>query len=1496
MPGAGFIGAGAPGNRRRRRGGVAQSITASVLPASSVLTVGQSLSETVNWPIFLSLSNYTASAPGESITDVEVNYIGSTASAAEPLADGETNLFSITVTDSAGITRSFTTVPRIVVHIAPAVVGVLTDQSVTLGVGVQSYATAAAFAGADLSFSVSGPAGVSIDAATGDVSFDTDVLSEGADLPVTVTAANSGGSASLGFALTVEQAIVYGASITGLVDNPTHGLTAEIGSALTGQITPLTGSETVVHRWRLEGTLIAGAVAATYTPAAGEDLGQVQYTPLVNGTEVASAAYRVRHVPPVAGALAPVDTVEGGGLILVNLAPGFSGENLSFSETVGWASISGSTLSIDDAVRSDTVTITAQNSGGQAAVSLDVTVAPLLVTLIAPLQDQTLQQGSGDLTIDLATVFANATGYAVTGAGATLDSDGVTLRLETGNARTGEIISVTASNANGSLSEQFTLDVVAVLETDLVMTIETTAADESFRLLMHPLGIYDGTVDMGNGAGPQGFNSASSPAFTAIYATPGIHTIRVSGRAGALRFNNNSTHAGKVRTVENLGTLGWASFQSAFRGCSGMTSFVAGNTDTSGVENFFQMFELCRVMTTCDITGMDFSSAINLQNTWAGCWDLPFLDTTVIDTGNVQRMDEMLYRCYALAPPDISGFNLQSLIGPGGMAQFFERRADNPRLTQAVYDAFLTNLAGQTLPTVPSIAVELNDSPYTTGGAVEAIRRNLIETLGWQIVDAGNARPETPAAPQAVANGETAITVTLPADPFGNGRRITARDLRYSTDEVSWTEQADFTSGEDLTGLSSGTTYFIQWRARNFNGASDWSASVEVSTGGVATFSRVVFIGASIMQDIAGDTLSTRNTPFETAFQAQGATVEVYSRTQNGDTAAETGALLTEAMAAFPADTLFFVHTGGNNVSANRPHPGGASALTTALSGLVDIAATRPGSVILSDLTFRDYDGSTAADEAAGAKPYNDNVYLPLFLARKSDLAEQAYYADGTPVSCLYEWTYYNRATYLSSDNVHPSTGGIAALRGWLAERLAPICTGEAIPAQATRLTLDVAAPLLSSPTGAGSGTTGAVSLGVITNEGGGTLYWGIYPATQSPVIADVVAGTGAALAGSQPVTVPGAQQVPDQIGLTPATEYRACYVHQDAVDNRSAVAFSDPFMVESQTLSLDVFVDYGNGATPGVNTPPFVPGAQNAGATSDGPFALLNSDGSDPGVTLTLNFSAASPGGSSGFGLNFFGRSSDSSAFSGTLYNDVFTADSYFVGAAYSVDHVISGLSPDTGYTVELIASRAASGVRETLYSFSGGETATIQTTANPVQDVVTVETTSDGAGVITITQSANSGSWSYLGGLHIFGSAAAKASLSVENLSEEPVISAEDGTVSVTIASGPYAGTYTQRITDGAPLSVAMIAAAPTPIVLPSVTGVASAGDTVTITPGLWLYDGPDPGDQTWVQTLDGAPNGETDLDYITGPSDAGKIFAVDETFAGVTITSAGTQLTFT
>jgi hypothetical protein len=1360
MPGAGFIGTGPARHRGRSGENGAKSITATVLPASSPLVVGETLGDTVNWAIFTAPANYATVAPGEAIAGVQVNYIGDVGSAAEPLADGDINAFSVTVTDTAGTARTFSTISRTVVYTAPAVSGGLSDQSFAESTGVQTYDTSGGFAGDALGYSVSGPAGVTIDSGTGVVAFDTDVMALQSGTSIVVTATNSGGSAQSAFSLDI-----VAAEITATVAPATSVLV--VGDTLQDTTSWSVFLDPANYATSVPGESI-DSVTVNYigsTPDAttafadgdnNEFLVTVTDTAGVTRTFTTVSRTVVYAAPTASGELLDQSFAQNRGVQTYDASGDFTGDALSYSVSgpAGVTIDSGTGVVAFDtdvmALQSGTsIVVTATNSGGavQSGFSLDIVAAEITAT-VAP-ATQSLSTGDTLNTIINYATITDTANYSSTAGIITsveVQVDGV---AQAGSFKLWGLeavtVVVTDSAAN---SRTWTID-AEVLDTAYRGTYETTAPGETFTLSFRDAGTYAGTVDMGDGSGDQAFSTFNDAAFTATQATPGTYTFRVRGQATGPRFALGVDSA-KLRTIDNLGALGWSRMDGAFADCTGITSITTGNTDLSGVNLYANFASNCDALTTVDLRGAGISPG-NMRVMLNGCDSLAtVLGFEEFDTSGMVRADEVFNTAPSMdfTQLDLSGWNLESLSTQGSMFNFLP---DDGALLQSVYDAWLIALDAQTL--TPGIFLGLGSTPYTTGGAAEAARTSLIGTKAIRIEDAGNAPPEQMGAPTLTTDGETQLTVTLAADPFTNGLPILNRDLRYSADLVNWTTQSNVVGPVVLTGLDADTQYHIQTRANNYNGTGAWSVPATATTaagaqpfaatrtgtdlvltdvpdispqtftaeaqgsdlvitftgtiyapaptqvaiidaanhngtdpdagsydvrifdlgagvnnvytlpgvsvpggamavllhpetdvvgGGFEEFERVVFIGASIMAQTFGSSLSQRNATAEAAFAANGAEVEVYAHAASGFDAGQVQALLSEAMATFPDKTLFFVHAGGNNVTANRPYPGGEAALAAQLNGLIDIAAARPGSVILSDLTFRDYGDTTAKNEPSGSKPYNDTIYLPAFRARQAALLSRAYYADGTPVSCLYEWSWEARDSYLSADNIHPANpGGRDLLRDWLAARLAPICLGLPAPAQFTR-TLPLPAP------------------------------------------------------------------------------------------------------------AIDIFVEYGVRTAAGVNTPA-VASIAGSGQTAEGPFVLLNTDGSDPGVSLTLNFSAPAPGNNSGFGVNTVGNGDGAAGFDGTLYNDVFTGDSYFAGAAYALDHVISGLAANTVYTVELVASRNATDSRETRYTFADGQTVTIQTTADPTQAPVAVDTVSDGSGVITITQSAVSGSWSYLGGLHI-------------------------------------------------------------------------------------------------------------------------------------------------
>lgn len=116
--------------------------------------------------------------------------------------------------------------------------------------------------------------------------------------------------------------------------------------------------------------------------------------------------------------------------------------------------------------------------------------------------------------------------------------------------------------------------------------------------------------------------------------------------------------------------------------------------------------------------------------------------------------------------------------------------------------------------------------------------------------------------------------------------------------------------------------------------------------------------------------------------------------------------------------------------------------------------------------------------------------------------------------------------------------------------------------------TVDLTAPVLSSPTAAATYATDATA-SVSTDEGNGTLYWVCYTGAPDPSIAQVLAGLDGSNAAApdsanQAVVATGVQTTRQIVGLSASTNYKVAFVHQDQAGNNSAVSVSAQFTTQA--------------------------------------------------------------------------------------------------------------------------------------------------------------------------------------------------------------------------------------------------------------------------------------------------------------------------------------------
>ena len=125
-------------------------------------------------------------------------------------------------------------------------------------------------------------------------------------------------------------------------------------------------------------------------------------------------------------------------------------------------------------------------------------------------------------------------------------------------------------------------------------TWQTTAASQALTLPLPegPSGSeynYDFTVDWGDSSSESTITAHNDTDRTHTYTNSGTYTVTIAGLVESWNFNlQTDTFKQRLRTITNLGDVGWKSLENAFRGCSNLTTVEGGNV--SEVTNMSYMF------------------------------------------------------------------------------------------------------------------------------------------------------------------------------------------------------------------------------------------------------------------------------------------------------------------------------------------------------------------------------------------------------------------------------------------------------------------------------------------------------------------------------------------------------------------------------------------------------------------------------------------------------------------------------------------------------------------------------------------------------------------------------------------------------------------------------------------------------------------------------------------------------------------------------------------
>ena len=342
----------------------------------------------------------------------------------------------------------------------------------------------------------------------------------------------------------------------------------------------------------------------------------------------------------------------------------------------------------------------------------------------------------------------------------------------------------TTSSLSRGVDVSVSKQVTGSNDNDAFISVWSTSADGESITIPAQGATFNAVVDWGDNSSPETVTSPTG--FVHPYDTAGDYTISITGTFPNI-FLNGGTSAPKLKKVLNLGKVGWTRFNLAFKGCSNLTEFTVGSTDTSSVTNMSEMFRSCSGLTSLDVSYFDtsivtemgimffgcsgltsinvssFNTSIvaNMAYMFYDCDSLTSLDVSSFNTSNVTNMSNMFRQCLVLTSLDVSSFvtssvttmvqmflNCNALTSIVGVEDFVITDLNgvndlnffltNGKMTTAQYDALLVKWEAQASG-IPAMTPHFGGSKYTGGGAAATAHASLTDVYGWSIGDGGIA-------------------------------------------------------------------------------------------------------------------------------------------------------------------------------------------------------------------------------------------------------------------------------------------------------------------------------------------------------------------------------------------------------------------------------------------------------------------------------------------------------------------------------------------------------------------------------------------------------------------------------------------------------------------------------------------------------------------------------------------------------------------------------------
>lgn len=283
----------------------------------------------------------------------------------------------------------------------------------------------------------------------------------------------------------------------------------------------------------------------------------------------------------------------------------------------------------------------------------------------------------------------------------------------------------------------------------------TVGAGQNVTMPTNVAGTYAGTIDWGDGSDPVDFSGYNDSNLSYTYASAGTYQVAITGLFSRFSFTGHANRTHLV-SVENLGSTGLTTLDSAFYGCSNLTSIESGDSNLSTVTSMASFHRGMPANVYVHFDHADLSLCTSMDSAFRDGGAGSTIKFTNCNLSGLTNISYLFRYCGASTLIDFSGSNISAISTTtswetnwSATTGLFERTKLTPStsITSAIFkkitsylsvrDAQITIAPTTLFSEVLVSTIDVTNFRFGAGSASNMfyMSANLSEIIGLETID-----------------------------------------------------------------------------------------------------------------------------------------------------------------------------------------------------------------------------------------------------------------------------------------------------------------------------------------------------------------------------------------------------------------------------------------------------------------------------------------------------------------------------------------------------------------------------------------------------------------------------------------------------------------------------------------------------------------------------------------------------------------------------------------